>query len=133
MRILTPFSTCTVVPFNLKCSFQSDILPSGHSARPNTRMCHSLYSMGRMESIWGQDCLDFEPKRWISTRGGIVYVPSFKFVAFNAGPRTSLGKDITFNRMKIIASTIIWNCRIHKVESQIVSLSFSIVLHMKHG
>ncbi|KAM3713484.1 hypothetical protein ACJW30_01G261500 [Castanea mollissima] len=121
------------VPFNLKYSIQSDILPSGHSIRPNTRMGYSLYSMGRMESIWGQDCLDFKPERWISERGGIVHVPSFKFIAFNSGPRTCLGKDITFIQMKIIASTIIWNYRVHTVESHPVLPRFSIVLHMKHG
>ena len=31
-----------LVPFNLKCSFQYDILPRGHSITPNTRMCFSL-------------------------------------------------------------------------------------------
>ena len=82
LRLFSP------VPFNLKCSIQSDILPCGHSIRPNTRILNYLYAMGRMESIWGQDCLDFKPERWISKRGGMVHVPSFKFIAFNAGPRT---------------------------------------------
>jgi len=96
-------------------------------------MVLSLYSMGRMESIWGQDCLEFKPERWISRHGRIVHVPSFKFIPFNAGPRTCLGKDMTFIQMKIIASTIIWNYHVHMVEGHPVSPSFSIVLHMKHG
>ncbi|KAL4653332.1 hypothetical protein ACB092_01G295100 [Castanea dentata] len=121
------------VPFEHKCSVQSDILPSGHSIRPNTTMIYSLYSMGRMESIWGQDCLDFKPERWISERGGIVHVPSFKFIAFNAGPRTCLGKDITFIQMKIIAIAILWNYSVQVVEGHPVSPSISVILHMKHG
>ncbi|XP_030956144.1 alkane hydroxylase MAH1-like [Quercus lobata] len=121
------------VPFEHKCSVQSDILPSGHSIRPNTTMIYSLYSMGRMESIWGQDCLDFKPERWISERGGIVHVPSFKFITFNAGPRTCLGKDITFIQMKIIASAILWNYSVQVVEGHPVSPSISVILHMKHG
>ncbi|KAM3713488.1 hypothetical protein ACB098_01G261800 [Castanea mollissima] len=121
------------VPFNLKCSVQYDILPSGHSIRPNTRILNYLYAMGRMESIWGEDCLEFKPERWISKHGGIVHVPSFKFIAFNAGPRTCLGKDMTFIQIKIIASAILWNYRVQVVEGHAISLNTSILLHMKHG
>ena len=44
------------IPFEHKFSIQYDILPSGHSIRPNTIILCSLYSMGRMESKWGEDC-----------------------------------------------------------------------------
>ena len=89
--------------------------------------------MGRMESIWGEDCLEFKPERWISKQGGIVHVPSFKFIAFNAGARTCLGKDISFTQMKMITTAIIWNYHIHVVEGHPISPSISVVLHMKHG
>ncbi|KAB1209111.1 Cytochrome P450 86B1 [Morella rubra] len=121
------------VPFEHKYAVQSDTLPSGHSIRPRTRLLFSLYSMGRMESIWGEDCLDFKPERWISERGRIVHVPSYKFIAFNAGPRTCLGKDMSFIQMKMVASTIIWNYHVQVVEDHPVLPSLSIVLHMKHG
>ncbi|KAF3960042.1 hypothetical protein CMV_015207 [Castanea mollissima] len=121
------------IPFDHKCSVQADILPSGHHIRSNMRLIYSLYSMGRMESIWGEDCLEFKPERWISEQGGIVHVPSFKFIAFNAGARTCLGKDISFMQMKMIAIAIIWNYHIHVVEGHPISPSISVVLHMKHG
>ena len=121
------------VPFEHRCAAKNDVLPSGHCINPNTRMLYSLYSMGRMESIWGRDCLEFKPERWISERGRIVHVPSFKFTAFNAGARTCLGKDISFIQMKIIASAIIWNYRVQVVEGHLVSPTISIILHMKHG
>ena len=132
-RYANPYTFFHILPFNQKTSLQSDILPSSHSIKPNTKMVLSLYSMGRMESIWGQDCLEFKLERWISEHGRIVHVPSFKFIPSNAGPRTCLGKDMTFIQMKIIASTIIWNYHVHMVEGHPVSPSFSIVLHMKHG
>ncbi|XP_075671245.1 alkane hydroxylase MAH1-like [Castanea sativa] len=121
------------IPFDHKCAVQADILPSGHHIRSNMRLIYSLYSMGRMESIWGEDCLEFKPERWISEQGGIVHVPSFKFIAFNAGARTCLGKDISFMQMKMIAIAIIWNYHIHVVEGHPISPSISVVLHMKHG
>ncbi|PHU05754.1 hypothetical protein BC332_26576 [Capsicum chinense] len=67
-----------------------DILPSGHHVSPNTRMILPFYSMARMETLWGKDCLEFKPERWISDRGGIKHEPSFKFPAFNVGPRTCI-------------------------------------------
>ena len=121
------------IPFDHKCAVQADILPSGHHIRSNMRLIYSLYSMGRMESIWGEDCLEFKPERWISEQGGIVHVPSFKFIAFNAGARTCLGKDISFTQMKMIATAIIRNYHIHVVEGHPISPSISVVLHMKHG
>jgi cytochrome P450 len=89
--------------------------------------------MGRMESIWGEDCLEFKPERWISEQGRIVHVPSYKFIAFNAGPRTCLGKDMSFIQMKIVASSIIWNYRVQVVEGHPVLPKISVVLHMRHG
>jgi cytochrome P450 len=121
------------VPFEHKYAVQSDILPSGHHISPSTRLLYSAYTMGRMEGIWGGDCLEFKPERWISEQGRIVHVPSYKFIAFNAGPRTCLGKDMSFIQMKIVASSIIWNYRVQVVEGHPVLPSISIILHMKHG
>lgn len=72
----------------------------GHSSKPNTTMIYSLYSMESMESIWGEDCLDFKPEWWVLERGDIVHVPSFKFITFNARPRTCIGKDIASFKWK---------------------------------
>ena len=44
------------IPFEHKFIVQYDILPSGHSIRPNTTILCFLYSLGRMESRWGEDC-----------------------------------------------------------------------------
>ncbi|XP_059452591.1 alkane hydroxylase MAH1-like [Corylus avellana] len=121
------------VPFEHLCAIDSDILPSGHRIDPSTRMLYCPYAMGRMESIWGEDCLEFKPERWISEQGMIVHVPAYKFITFNAGPRTCLGKDMTFIQMKIVASSIIWNYRLQVVEGHPVLPSISFILHMKYG
>lgn len=121
------------VPFEHKCSLESDVLPSGHRIKPNTMIVYSLYSVGRVEGIWGEDCLEFRPERWISKKGGVIHVPSYKFIAFNAGPRSCLGKDISFTEMKMVAAAVLWNYHIHVVEGHPITPSVSIVLHMKHG
>ncbi|GAU43030.1 hypothetical protein TSUD_12850 [Trifolium subterraneum] len=119
--------------FQHKCAVKYDILPSGDHVSPNTKLIYSLYAMGRMEQIWGQDCLEFKPERWISDKGQIIHVPSYKFIAFNAGPRSCLGKDISFVEMKMVAASILWKFHIHVVEGHSVTPKVSIALRMEHG
>ncbi|MED6170019.1 hypothetical protein PIB30_026736 [Stylosanthes scabra] len=121
------------VPYQHKCAIKSDILPSGDRVDANTMVYYSVYSMGRMEQIWGNDCLEFKPERWISEKGMNIQVPSYKFMAFNAGPRSCLGKNISFIQLKMIAIALLWNFHFQVVEGQSVCPSVSIVLHMKHG
>ncbi|CAN4109321.1 unnamed protein product [Withania somnifera] len=116
-----------------KVPLNHDILPSGHCVSPKTRMILPFYTMGRMETLWGKDCLEFKPERWISERGGIKHEPSFKFPAFNAGPRTCLGKEMAFIQMKIAAATIIYNYNIQVVEPQNVFPTTSIIMQAKNG
>ncbi|KAL7102438.1 hypothetical protein ACP275_08G120800 [Erythranthe tilingii] len=122
------------VPFQHKDPVEHDIFPSGHRIGPNTKTVLSFYSMGRMESIWGKDCLDFKPGRWIDAETGRVRTePSFKFTAFNAGPRSCLGKDVSFIQLKIVAAAIVSRFNIQVARGFSVTPSISVVLHMKHG
>ncbi|XP_071742576.1 alkane hydroxylase MAH1-like [Rutidosis leptorrhynchoides] len=121
------------LPFNHKIPLRRDILPSGHEVDENMKIILSIYSMGRMKSIWGEDCMEFKPERWITKLGKIKHEPSYKFPAFNAGPRTCLAKDMSLYEMKIVSTTIIQRYRIDLVEGHIVKPSGSMVLQMKHG
>ncbi|CAL5186287.1 unnamed protein product [Lathyrus oleraceus] len=121
------------VPFERKEAIKADILPSGHHVHPNKMIFFSLYAMGRFEDIWGKDCLEFKPERWISERGGNVYVPSYKFFSFNAGPRTCLGRDLAFLQVKMVTASILWNYCVHVKEGTCVTPSLSIVLLTKEG
>ncbi|KAM0042385.1 putative cytochrome P450 [Helianthus debilis subsp. tardiflorus] len=121
------------IPFNQKSPLQPDILPSGHKVDQNTNVILSFYSMARMESIWGEDCMKFKPKRWISDSGGIKHEPSYKFATFSAGPRTCLGKNMALSQMKIVLITIIHRYHIQLVEGHPVLPADSMILQMKHG
>ncbi|KAK4439578.1 Alkane hydroxylase MAH1 [Sesamum alatum] len=116
-----------------KAPIKDDILPSGHCIKPNTKTILPFYSMGRMKSIWGEDCLQFKPGRWISESGRIRNEPSYKFTAFNAGPRSCLGKEMSFTQMKIVAAATISRFKIQVAEGHPVCASSSVILHMKHG
>jgi cytochrome P450 len=121
------------IAFEHKCAIKDDILPSGDHVSPNTKLIYSLYAMGRMEQICGVDCLEFKPERWISDRGQIIKVPSYKFIAFNAGPRSCIGKDMSFVQMKMVAVALLWKFEIQVVKGHSVTPKTSILLRMKHG
>jgi cytochrome P450 len=64
-----------------------DVMPSGHEGCSRDIVLISIYSKGRMEAVWGPDCQEYMPERWLSEDGRqLRYVPSHKFLAFNSGP-----------------------------------------------
>ncbi|XP_023742547.1 alkane hydroxylase MAH1 [Lactuca sativa] len=118
-----------------KSPSEVDVLPSGHAVNEHSKIILSFYSMGRMESIWGKDCMEFKPERWFTEggKGGVRHEPSYKFTAFNAGPRTCVGKEMGFIQMKMVASAIIYHYHVELVQRHEVCVGDSIIVHMKHG
>ncbi|VAH73642.1 unnamed protein product [Triticum turgidum subsp. durum] len=121
------------VPFEHKAGARPDTLPSGPAVWPTRRVIVSFYSMGRMESVWGKDCLEFRPERWLTAAGRLRHEPSYKFVAFNVGPRTCLGKDLAFTQMKAVVAAVLPRFRVEVAPGAVVKPKLSIILHMKDG
>ncbi|XWS30406.1 hypothetical protein CRYUN_Cryun24cG0114700 [Craigia yunnanensis] len=105
---------------NHKTAIQPDILPCGHPVDRGPRILISMYSVGIIKEIWGKDCLEFKPERWFSEKGDIIHVPSYKFPAFGSGPRTCLGKDISFLQMKNVAIALLKNYQVEVVHGHTV-------------
>ncbi|GFQ03771.1 alkane hydroxylase mah1 [Phtheirospermum japonicum] len=124
---------CPPVPFQHKAPIQLVTLPSGHYVHPKMKVLFSLYAMGRMDCVWGKDSKEFKPERWITERGTIKYEPSYKFLAFNAGPRTCLGKEVAFTQLKCVAAAMIHNYQVDVVKGHSVKPNVSVILYMKHG
>ncbi|XP_059300367.1 cytochrome P450 94C1-like [Lycium ferocissimum] len=94
------------VQFDSKFCQENDTLPDGTFVAKGTRVTYHPYAMGRMESIWGQDCLEFKPKRWLQDG---VFKPQcpFKYPVFQGGVRVCLGKDLAIMEMKSVALALI--------------------------
>ncbi|XP_047326521.1 alkane hydroxylase MAH1-like [Impatiens glandulifera] len=121
------------VPFQLRVPEKPDILPSGVRVNQDDKIIMSIYAMARMKSIWGEDCSEFKPERWITEKGSIKHEPSYKYPVFNDGPRNCLGKEMAFTQTKMVAATIIHNYNLKMVEGHVVEKNCSIILYMKHG
>ena len=89
--------------------------------------------MGRIEEIWGTDCHEFRPERWLSDTGRVRHEPSHKFAVFNCGPRSCLGKNLGLSNIKIAAAAILYNFQVELVDGHAVEPQNSVVLHSKNG
>ena len=123
------------VPEDSKRAVKDDVLPDGTFVPAGSSVTYSIYSAGRMRSTWGDDCLEFKPERWISRSDGGRFInhDPFKFVAFNAGPRICLGKDLAYLQMKSIAAAVLLRHRLTVVTGHKVEQKMSLTLFMKYG
>lgn len=88
--------------------------------------------MGRMEGIWGKDCLEFKPERWLRD-GRYMSESAYKFTAFNGGPRLCLGRDFAYYQMKYAAASILYKYQVKVEENHLVSPKLALTMYMKHG
>ncbi|KAK8952197.1 Cytochrome P450 86A2 [Platanthera zijinensis] len=123
------------VPEDTKHVAADDVLPDGTFVPAGSSITYSIYSVGRMKSVWGDDCLKFRPERWLSGDGRRYEPPedSFKFVAFNAGPRMCLGKDLAYLQMKSVAASALLRYRFTVAPGHRIEQKMSLTLFMKYG
>ncbi|KAM0846192.1 hypothetical protein ACQ4PT_055835 [Festuca glaucescens] len=122
------------VPEDSKHVVADDYLPDGTFVPAGSSITYSIYSAGRMKTVWGEDCLEFRPERWLSEDGTkFVQHDSYRFVAFNAGPRVCLGKDLAYLQMKNIAGSVLLRHRLAVAPGHRVEQKMSLTLFMKDG
>lgn len=122
------------VPEDSKHVVSDDVLPDGTIVPAGSSITYSIYSAGRLKSTWGEDCLEFKPERWLSPDlDKFVMHDSYKFVAFNAGPRICLGKDLAYLQMKSVAAALLLRHKIGLVQGHKVEQKMSLTLFMKYG
>ncbi|XP_057518318.1 cytochrome P450 86B1-like [Amaranthus tricolor] len=120
------------VPIDHKEVVGEDMFPDGTILKKGTKVLYSIYSMGRMESIWGMDCREYKPERWLKN-GHFMNKSAFKFTAFNGGPRLCLGKQFSYYQMKFVAASLIFRYRVQVVQNQLVQPRLALTLYIKHG
>ncbi|XP_050366740.1 cytochrome P450 94A2-like [Argentina anserina] len=99
MRLYPP------VPIDSKEAVNDDVLPDGTKVKKGMAVGYHVYAMGRMEQIWGKDCAEFRPDRWLerdvaADKRRFVAKDQYSYPVFQAGPRVCLGKEMAFLQMK---------------------------------
>ncbi|XP_058751664.1 cytochrome P450 704C1-like isoform X1 [Vicia villosa] len=95
------------VPLESKYCFLDDKWPDGYNVRKGDLVSFQPYVMGRMKFLWGEDAEIFRPERRFDENGNLKRESSFKFTAFQAGPRICLGKEFAYRQMKIFSAILL--------------------------
>ncbi|CAK9213190.1 unnamed protein product [Sphagnum troendelagicum] len=120
------------LPVDTKFAVKEDVLPDGTHIPKASIVAYASYAMGRMEQLWGSDCLEFKPERWLQNG---VFVPQcpYKYAVFQAGPRICLGKDLALLQIKLVTAGLI-NCFDFDVPEDFKpTYEISLLLPMKYG
>ncbi|KAJ8451581.1 hypothetical protein Cgig2_018215 [Carnegiea gigantea] len=120
------------VPIDFKQAREDDVFPDGMTIRKDSRVLYHVYAIGRMESIWGKDCLEFRPERWLKD-GQFISENPFKYAVFNAGPRLCVGKKFAYMQMKMVAASVLLRYRVKVKEGHVIAPKVTTTLYMKHG
>ncbi|XP_065857642.1 cytochrome P450 94C1-like [Euphorbia lathyris] len=101
MRLYPP------IQFDSKFCEEDDTLPDGTRVKKGTRVTYHPYAMGRMAEIWGSDCLEFKPERWLKSDGVFSPENPYKYPVFQGGLRTCLGKEMGLLELKVVALSLL--------------------------
>jgi len=127
MRLYPP------VPVDTKECQNDDVLPDGTRVGKGWLITYHTYAMGRTESVWGKDCTEYNPERWLEN-GAFRTENPFRFPVFHAGPRMCLGKEMAYIQMKSIAASMMERFEIEVVDKDTCPEHvLSLTLRMKGG
>ncbi|WOL03189.1 Cytochrome P450 [Canna indica] len=102
MRLYPP------VPFSSLTCLSDDVLPDGTAVKKGWFVSYTPYAMARMEAVWGVDCGEYKPERWLEAGTGAFRPESpFKYPVFHGGPRMCLGKEMAYIQMKSVAACVL--------------------------
>jgi len=118
------------VPLDSKLCTKSCVLPDGTPVSEGTAIFYSPYYMGRKESYWGPDALEFKPERWLTRKDPPT---PFENPVFNAGPRTCLGIQMANFEAKLLAAMVLKKYRFKLQPKQDFTPAGGAVTFYKHG
>ncbi|XP_047046346.1 cytochrome P450 94A2-like [Lolium rigidum] len=126
-----------LVPIDSQSCAADDMLPDGTHVGAGWSVTYSAYAMGRLEAIWGEDCAEFRPERWLGDDGAFRPESPFRYTVFHAGPRTCLGKEMAYVQMKSIVASVLEEFAVDVVQKNpaggVPEHVLSVTLKMKGG
>ncbi|XVF33465.1 hypothetical protein REPUB_Repub17cG0170600 [Reevesia pubescens] len=118
------------IPMDGRRAEEDDVLPDGHKVKKGDEINYVTHAMARLPSIWGEDADSFRPERWL--KDGVFQPESpFKFVTFHAGPQICLGKDFTYQQMKIYSIALIRYFRFKLADHDMENITYKIAFSLQ--
>ncbi|KAE9357039.1 hypothetical protein PR003_g2000 [Phytophthora rubi] len=99
----------------------------------STDIVLTLYSAGRLTSVWGEDATKFSPDRFLDERTGeLLEDPPAKYSAFSDGPRVCLGRSLAMLELKTVIATVVGRFRLIEELGQDVRPILDLTIGMKN-
>jgi len=109
-------------PFTVKHCMRDTVLSDGTFISAGTDVGLSVYAMGRLYSVWGNDASVFRPERFLDEqvegsmqRWKLRQMSPFQFSAFSAGARQCVGRRLAMLEMKVALSALLARVRFEAV------------------
>jgi cytochrome P450 len=119
-------------PLNMRQAEKDTHLVDGTFVPKGAVVGLSVYAVGRLKSVWGDDALEFKPERFIDgATDKPRMVSSFEFFSFHAGPRICIGKHLALLELKLLTATLLSRYRLEVLPND-GSYKFSATLPLKN-
>lgn len=120
------------VPLQFKFSVTDDVMPADNTVvKKGDMVIYSSYILGRLQSVWGDDALEFKPERWLEMDK--FKVDDCKYPIFNVGKRNCLGKPMAIMEVKLLLATLLKRYTIDVVPSQKKAFCLGATLKLRDG
>ncbi|KAJ9463314.1 Cytochrome P450 704C1 [Diplonema papillatum] len=122
------------VPFDGKFCVQRDVFPDGTAVEPGTLVMFNP-AIFNVNPHNFEDPLAFKPERWMNSDGScrMYDLKGFAYPAFNAGPRTCLGRHMAMQEAKIVLSHVLSEFAVCVPGDFVPKIKFTIVLMTENG
>uniref|UniRef100_A0A6A7G693 Cytochrome P450 704B1 n=1 Tax=Hirondellea gigas TaxID=1518452 RepID=A0A6A7G693_9CRUS len=108
-------------------------LPNGIKVESGTSLEYSPYINGRNPQIWGDDCLEWKPERFLTENNEIRQFSQGQYPSFNGGPRLCLGKTMALLEMKRLIINLFSQFDFELVPNRPITYKVAIILWIKDG
>ncbi|KAI9266788.1 cytochrome P450 [Phascolomyces articulosus] len=129
-EILRLYPPATV---NFRDALNDDVWPDGTKIRKGNTVSINLYAQARSPKVWGDDCNEFKPERWLQPDGRLRHESQAKWPIFNVSPRACIGQNLATLESITAIVTLVQRYKFSLVPNQNFEYSVSLVMAMKHG
>lgn len=100
---------------------------NGVFIKANSAMIYCPWLLGRSKEIWGEDCLEFKPDRFIEPP------KPYTLMAFHGGPRVCLGQEMAYVEAKVVLAGLLRRFTVEPDPSHKVIVKAGVIMNSANG
>ncbi|KAG6615311.1 Cytochrome P450 86A2 [Phytophthora cinnamomi] len=130
LELLRLYPPVPSIPYH--CA-RDTVFADGTFIPANTDILLTLYSAGRLASVWGKDATKFSPERFLDEKTcELLKDPPAKYSAFSDGPRICLGRSLAMLELKVVVATVVGRFKLIEEPGQEARPILDLTIGMKN-